>query len=148
MVEAEGEDRVARLEEAEVDRHVRLGARMRLDVRVLCAEEVLRAVDRQLLDLVHDLAAAVVAPPRIALRVLVREHRARRLEHGRPREVLGRDELDLATLAVGLAVDERGDLGVVLREPPGPQTRELVGSDSHGRILLEGRLRSCVAPTA
>ena len=45
--ELEREDRVAGLERCEVDGHVRLRARVRLDVRVLGAEERLRAVDRQ-----------------------------------------------------------------------------------------------------
>ena len=39
------EDRVARLQQREVDRHVGLRARVRLDVGVLGAEERLRAVD-------------------------------------------------------------------------------------------------------
>ena len=56
----------------EVHGHVRLCASVRLDVRVLGAEQRLRAVDRELLDLVDDLAAAVVAAAGIALGVLVR----------------------------------------------------------------------------
>ena len=77
VVEPQREHRVARLEEPEVDGHVRLRARVRLDVRVLGAEQLLRAVDRELLDLVDELAAAVVAAPGIALGVLVREDASR-----------------------------------------------------------------------
>jgi hypothetical protein len=58
---------------------------VRLHVRVLGAEELLRAVDRELLDLVDDLAAAVVALAGIALGVLVRRHGADGLEHRRAR---------------------------------------------------------------
>ncbi len=97
---------------------------MRLDVRVLGAEERLRAVDRELLDLVDDLAPAVVAPPRIALRVLVRRDAADRLEHRRPREVLGRDELDLAALPLELALEQRGHLGIDVCEAGGAQILE------------------------
>ena len=61
MRELEREDRVPGLERCEIDGHVRLRARVWLDVRVLGPEERLRAVDRRLLDLVDDLAAAVVA---------------------------------------------------------------------------------------
>ena len=104
--ELERENRVARLECREVDRHVRLRAGMRLDVRVLRAEECLRTVDRELLDLVDDLAAAVVAPARIALRVLVRRDAADGLEHRGPREVLRRDELDLVALARELLLEK------------------------------------------
>ena len=136
VVEPEREHGVTRLDQRGVDRHVRLSAGVRLDVRVLGAEQLLRAVDRELLDLVHHLAAAVVATTRIALGVLVGENRAGCLEHGRPGEVLRRDQLDLAALAVGLPADQHSDLGIVLREPPGPQTLEVVGGNCHSRILL------------
>ena len=124
MRELEREDRVARLRAREVDGHVRLSARVRLDVRVLGAEELLRAVDRELLDLVDDLAAAVVAASRIPLGVLVRGDAADRLEHRRPREVLGRDELDLAALPLELALEERRDLGIDVCEARGAEILE------------------------
>src|SRR5918995_5752038 len=68
--ELERQDRVAGLQRRHVDGHVRLCARVGLDVRVVGSEERLRAVDRQLLDLVDDLAAAVVALAGVPLRVL------------------------------------------------------------------------------
>ena len=86
--ELQREDRVAGLERGHVHGHVRLSAGVRLHVRVLGAEELLGAVDRELLDLVHDLAAAVVPLTRISLRVFVRRRRADRLQHGGPGEVL------------------------------------------------------------
>ena len=101
------EERVARLEEGEHRRGVRLRAGVRLHVRVLGAEELLRAIDRELLDLVHDLAAAVVALARQSLGVLVRERRAHRLEHRRRHEVLARDQLEPVVLPRDLLVDER-----------------------------------------
>src|SRR2546423_596863 len=78
--ELEREDRVARLRRGGGDGHVRLRARVRLDVGVLGPEELLGPVDRELLDLVDALAAAVVPPARVALRVLVRRRRPDRLE--------------------------------------------------------------------
>ena len=129
--EREREDRVARLQHAHVDGHVRLRAGVRLDVRVLGAEQRLRAVDRELLDLVDDLAAAVVALARIALGVLVRRHRADRLEHGRPGEVLGRDQLDLAALALELAPEQPGDLRVDGLEARAPELLERGLGDGH-----------------
>src|SRR5439155_2144049 len=95
------------------------------------AEQLLRAVDRELLDLVHDLAAAVVAPPGVALRVLVRRRRADRLEHRGPREVLRRDQLDLAALAFGLALEERGDVRVDVGQPGGGEVVERLVRDGH-----------------
>ena len=49
------------------------------------------------------LAAAVIAPARIALGIFVGEHRALRLEHGARDDVLRRDQLDLVLLALQLA---------------------------------------------
>ena len=120
----EREDRVARVERGHVDGHVGLRARVRLDVRVLGAEQLLRAVDRGLLDLVDDLAAAVVALPGIALRVLVGRHRTDGFEDRRPREVLRGDQLDLVALALELATDQLGDLRVDVGEAGAPQVPE------------------------
>ncbi len=69
---------------------------MRLDVRVVGAEQLLGTLDRQGLRHVDVLAAAVVAPAGITLRVLVREDGAHRLEHRVADEVLGRDQLQSA----------------------------------------------------
>jgi hypothetical protein len=63
----EREDRLSGLEAREVHGHVRLRTCMRLHVRVLCAEEGQRTVDREPLDLVDHLAAAVVATARVPL---------------------------------------------------------------------------------
>ena len=132
VVESEREDGVPRIEHGRVDGHVRLRAGVRLHVRVVGPEQVLRPIDRQLLDLVHHLAAAVVALARIALCVLVRRDARDRLEHARPREVLGRDQLDLAALPVELAADQVGDLGVDVREAGAAQVLErLLRGKSH-----------------
>jgi hypothetical protein len=66
---------------------------VRLHVGVLGAEERLDPVAGEVLDVVDDLVAAVVALAGIALGVLVGEHRAGGLHHGRRREVLRGDEL-------------------------------------------------------
>src|SRR2546426_220793 len=89
---------------------------MRLHVHVLRLEERLRAVDRELLHLVDDLAAAVVALLGKPLGVLVRERAAHRLHHGHGGEVLTRDELQPVLLALHLAADERVDGRIGLAE--------------------------------
>ena len=130
--ELEREDRVARLQRRHVHGHVGLGARVRLHVCVLGAEELLRAVDGQLLDLVHDLTATVVPLPRITLGVLVRRRGADRLHDRGPREVLRGDQLDLIPLTLGLPAEEIGDLRVEQIETC---TRELLKGllgDGHG----------------
>ena len=106
---------------------------------MLGAEQRLRAVDRELLDLVDPLAPAVVAPPGVALGVLVREHRADRLEHRRPGEVLGRDQLELVALARELAVDEAGDIGVCLRQADRAELVERLLGGRHPPMLNDAR---------
>ena len=140
VVEPERQDRVARLQQGEVGGHVRLRAGVRLDVRVLGAEERLRPVDRQLLDLVDDLAAAVVALARITLGVLVRRHRADRLEHARPGEVLGRDQLDLVPLPLRLAPQQIGDLGVDVGQTGRAEAVQRVLGDGHSCSFRRDRL--------
>ena len=104
---------------------LRLAAGVRLDVGVLGAEELLGPVDGQLLDLVDDLAAAVVALAGIALGVLVGEaaepsasstaretkfSRGDQLEPlGLPVRFLHREQPTMA----GSDVGERGDRGGV-----------------------------------
>ena len=85
---------------------------MRLDVRVLGAEELLGAVDRELLGDVDPLAAAVVALAGQPLGVLVREHGAGRLEDRARDEVLRGDHLERVLLALELPHQDLRDLGV------------------------------------
>ena len=89
-------------------------ARVRLHVRVLGAEQALRALDRERLGDVDVLAAAVVAAAGVALGVLVREHGALGLQHRDGNEVLARDHLEVVALAPELELENLGDLGVDL----------------------------------
>jgi hypothetical protein len=108
---------------------------VRLHVRVLGAEELLGAVDRELLDLVNDLAAAVVALRRVPLRVLIGGNAADGFENARPREVLGRDQLDLSALPLELASEQLGDLRIQLCEPRALQLLEGLRGNGYGAVL-------------
>ena len=88
VVEIHRENRVAPLEYGFIDRRVRLGSRVRLNVRMVRTKERLRTLDREGLDLIDLLAAAVVASARIALGVFVREHRPDGFEHRVGYEIL------------------------------------------------------------
>jgi hypothetical protein len=61
---------------------------MRLHVGMSCAEQLLRALDGQALDLVDVLAAAVIPLPGIAFGVLVRQHGANCFQYRPTDEVL------------------------------------------------------------
>ncbi len=116
LVEPHPEDLVARFEQPEVDGHVRLGPAVGLHVGVLGAEQGLGALDGERLDLVHDFAALVVAPPGVPLGVLVGEHRTGGLHDRARHEVLGCDQVDVGVLALDIAADQTGELRVDLLE--------------------------------
>ena len=137
MVELHAEHGVARLAERVVDGRVRLRAGVRLHVHVLGAEQRPRPLDRERLDDVHVLAAAVVALAGVALGVLVRQHRALAVEHRLRHEVLGGDHLERRLLPPELGLHLLGDLGIDL----GDGLREVVGRQlAHLRAKLPKKL--------
>ena len=98
-------DGVARFQHRKEHALVRLRAGVRLHVGGFGAEQLLEAVDRQLLDDVDVFAAAVVALAGIAFCILIGQLRALRFHHGRRGVVLGRDQLDVFLLADGFLLD-------------------------------------------
>ena len=96
----------------------------------------LRAIDRERLGDVDELAAAVVPLARIALGVLVRHHGAGRLEHGEADEVLRRDELEALFLAADFVADGGGDVGI-----DGVEMRH-----RHERVITRSRAANLVDP--
>ena len=99
--------------------------RVGLDVGVLGAEKLLDAGDGEVLGLVDDLAAAVVALAGVAFGVLVGEDGAHGFEHGGAGVVLRRDEFEAGDLALFLAPDDIGDGGICVLE------------DAHGWLLCQ-----------
>jgi len=114
VVQIEREDLVAGIEYGVVDRLVRLRSGVRLDVDVVGAPQLFRAIDRERLDLVGVLAAGVVALARIPLRVLVREDAPLRLQYRLTDVVLAGDHRERLLLPVSLPGQRVGDLGIDL----------------------------------
>ena len=112
LVQTHREDRVAGLEHCEEDGHIRRAAAVRLDIRRLGPEELLGALDGQRFHRVHRQAAAVPALARIALGILVVQHRALRLAHGGGGVVLRGNQVDRFVLLLDLRDDGRVDLGI------------------------------------
>src|SRR5690606_20175779 len=113
------------------------GARARgpgvgLHVRVLGAEELARTAARDVLDLVDDLVASVVALAGVALAVLVGEDGPGGPEHLGRGEVLGSDQLQGGVLALDLTVDEREHLVVADGRPGHVPT---LRADGPGTVL-------------
>ena len=128
--ERHAKDRVAGGQQCQKDGLVRLGAGMRLDIGKGAAEEPLGAVDRQALGQIDELAAAVVATPRIALGILVGQDRALCLQNRARDDVLAGDQLDLELLAFFFSIDCSGDLRISLQQCV---TEEIVGDDCVNR---------------
>ena len=112
MREIHGQNLVTWFEHGEIDRHVRAGAGVRLHVRMLCAEELLGAVDGKLFRDVDVLAAAVPALARVPLGILVGQHATLRLHDGGTGEVFRGDQLDVIELALALVGDHFCDGGI------------------------------------
>ena len=94
------------------------------------------ALDRELLGDIDELAAAVIAPARIAFGIFVGQHRALRLEHGARDDVLRGDQLDLVALAAELELDRAGDLRIGVGK--GAEKNELERIDARGDGGLSG----------
>ena len=100
------EECVARLEKREKHGGVRGSSAVRLHVCVIRTEQLLRAIDRKLLDLVDHFTATVVALARQPFRVLVRQRRTHRLHDGRRHEILAGDQFDGVALALNFLFDQ------------------------------------------
>src|ERR1700686_2189920 len=144
VVETHAENGIARLHQREIRRRIRLRSGMRLHVGVVGAEQLLGALDRQLLGHVDVLAAAVVALAGIAFRVLVGEHRALRLQHPWTGVVLRSDELDVLLLAAALALYRARQLGIEAFDSHGraEHARRLRGVKKSGARIVPERCRS------
>mmetsp|Transcript_56404 Transcript_56404/g.147018 ORF Transcript_56404/g.147018 Transcript_56404/m.147018 type:complete len:476 (+) Transcript_56404:49-1476(+) len=131
--QVQAHDTRVRRQQSRVHREVGGAARVGLHVHtplLLVQPEGLQGtVLAQILDLVDDLVATVVARPRLALGVLVRQRRAQTLHH-RPRgEVLRGNELDRAHLPSLLVLDQAGHHRICLLQRP--VARELRAGARH-----------------
>ncbi len=85
--QAHSQDLVTGIDKRQVCGQIRVRAGVGLNVDMLRAEELLRAIDRQRFDHIDVFASAVIALSGISLRVFVGQHAADRSQHG------GRDEV-------------------------------------------------------
>ena len=103
---------VAQIQQGKIDRQVGLCAGMGLHIGVFCPKESAGAVDGDLLNLVHKLAAAVIAVTGVALCVFVGQHTAHRRHNGRGNDVLAGDQLNVLALTGQLATHSSAQFGV------------------------------------
>src|SRR5271157_2850376 len=116
--EIQAEDRVSRLNDRGIGRHVGGRSRMRLHVGVLGAEELFRAIACQVLDHIGEFASAVITLAGIALGVLVGEDRACRLKHRFAHKILRGDQLQAFVLAPLFVFDRQRNVRINFRQRP------------------------------
>jgi hypothetical protein len=131
VAQVHAEHLVAGLQDRGVDGEICLRAGVRLHVRMLRAKKPFRPIDGEVLHPINLLASAVPPPARISLGVLVREHAALCLHHGRVREILGRDQLDVTLLATELRDNHGMDLRVEGTERRGCDGHRISGFGLH-----------------
>ncbi len=85
---------------------------MRLHIGELGAEQLADALNRQILSDINALTAAVVTLARITLGILVGEHGAHCRHNGRGNDVLRRNQLNVAALAVIFLANSRAQFGI------------------------------------
>ena len=96
---------VAECQHAEIDGHICLAAAVRLDVSVLCSEELLRPLDGECFHDVHILAASIPPAAWVAFGVFVGEAGSLSFHDGAAGEILGGDQLDVLELAFVFLLD-------------------------------------------
>ena len=106
------EDHVAWLNHRRVRRLIGLRTRVRLNVDIFGAEELLGPLARQGLHRIREFASAVVAFARISLGVLVGEYGPGRLQDGFRGEIFARDQFQTAMLPFHFVLDRFIDFRV------------------------------------
>lgn len=129
--QGQSHDGIAGLGEGTVGFHIGTGARVRLNIGAVCAEELFGAVDGEVFDLVGDLLAFIVAFARVAFGVFIGQAASGGFHHGLGDVVLRGDHADGGVLALLLLLDEVGDSGVGFGD-----------GRKHGHILLNVILKS------
>ena len=114
--EIEPHESIARLQQREKHRLIRLAAGIRLHIREFAVEEPGDALNREAFGDVDELAAAIIAPAGIALGIFVGQNRALRFEHGFRDDIFRCDQLDFMSLAAEFQLDRLGDFGIGIGE--------------------------------
>ena len=114
------QDGVARIEHAGVGRLIGLRAGVRLHVGILGVKQLLGAVARQVLDLIHVFAATVIALAGIAFGVLVGEDAAGRFQNRFGGEVLAGDQFQTRVLALGFLANQVVNFGIDFGQADAP----------------------------
>ena len=116
VVQAHAHGCVAGTHGGEVRGHIGLGAAVGLNVCVLGPEELFGPVNGEALGHVHELAAAVVTPPRVTLCIFVGHNAALGFQDGPASVVLRCNKIDRGALAVNFVLNGPPYLRVLVHQ--------------------------------
>ena len=88
LVQLHAQDLLSQFHVCKIDRHVRLGTRVGLDICMLCPEELLEPVAGQILGHVVELASAIVPLAGIAFGIFIGHDRSHCFEYRTGNNVL------------------------------------------------------------
>ena len=108
-------DGIAQVEQGKVNGQVGLCAGMGLHVGIFGTKQLAGTVNCNLLNLVHKLAAAVIAVAGVALGIFVGQHAAHGSHNGRGNNVFAGNQLNVCLLAAQLTLHGRTQLRVIPR---------------------------------
>ena len=112
LVQVHPHQRVAGLQDRKLNGEIRRGTGVGLHICIGASEQLLGPLDRNGLNDVDHLTAAIVALSGIPFRVLVREGASHSCHDCLADPVLGRDQLNMIILALNLLFDRRCDLRI------------------------------------
>ena len=111
-VEVQPHECIARLQQGKENRLVHLAAGIGLDVGAIGAKKGFQAVNGDLLDNIHMLAATVIPFPRIPLGVFIRQLGPLRLHDGFADVVFRSDQFDMVLLTTILIFNRLPEFGI------------------------------------
>jgi hypothetical protein len=110
--EVHAQNRIPRFEDGEIGCHVGLRTGMWLNVHMFGTKDLFAALDGQLFNGVHVLAATIIAFTGIAFGIFVRHEGALRRQHCWTGEVFRGDQQQLVALSFLFGIDGGVDLGI------------------------------------
>src|SRR5215510_2968381 len=105
---------IARLEDSEIDSHVRLGSRMGLNIGVIGAEQFFGPRNRQGFDFIDELTATVIALSRIPFGIFISHDATLRLQDCFTDNVFRSNELKVLFKSSGFFLNRRENFGIGL----------------------------------
>jgi len=135
--EIEPQKDIARLQQGQEYGLIRLAAGIWLHIGEFAVEQAADTLDCQRFGNIDELAAAIIAPARIAFGIFIRHDRALRFEHGVRDDIFRGDQFDFMLLTAELQLDRLGDFRIGIGETSGE--KRIGGGPASLRLKAHGQ---------